>query len=118
RAAPLFPSLLTLLPYLRARLPVQLLAAHFVAVSSWVEARRWWPPLEPSGRLPFYFGLVTAFNVGFVVATLTGFVLAARLPHALAVGLFFLTPISFLLALTRNSRDLVDYLSLVFGLAL
>src|SRR5262249_51390345 len=76
------------------------------------------PPLEPSGRLPFYFGLVTAFNVGFVVATLTGFVLAARLPHALAVGLIFLTPISFLLALTRNSRDLVDYLSLVFGLAL
>ncbi|HXL68006.1 MAG TPA: branched-chain amino acid ABC transporter permease, partial [Xanthobacteraceae bacterium] len=40
------------------------------------------------------------------------------LPHALATGLLFLTPISFLLALTRNARDLVDDLSLAFGLAL
>lgn len=116
-AARLFPSVVTLLPYLRARLPVQLVAAHFVAVSSWVESRRLLPPLEPAGRLPFYFGLVFAFNVAFIAATFAGYVLAARLPHALSAGLVFLTPISFLLALTRNSRDLVDYLSLALGLA-
>lgn len=117
-AARLLPSVVTLLPYLRGRLPVQLFAAHFVAVSIWVESRRLLPPLPPAGRLPFYFGLVTVFNVGCVAATFTGFMLAGRLPHALAIGLTFLTPISFLLALTRNSRDLVDYLSLAFGLAL
>jgi predicted branched-subunit amino acid permease len=87
-------------------------------VSSWVESRRLLPPLPPEGRLPFYFGLVTVFNVSWVAATFIGYMLAGRLPHALAIGLTFLTPISFLLALTRNSRDLVDYLSLAFGLVL
>jgi len=117
-AARLLPSVVTLLPYLRGRLTLQLFAAHFVAVSIWVESRRLLPPLPPAGRLPFYFGMVTVFNVGCVAATFVGFMLAGRLPHALAIGLTFLTPISFLLSLTRNSRDQVDYLSLAFGLAL
>jgi predicted branched-subunit amino acid permease len=119
-AARLLPTVVTLLPYLRGRgrLSVQLFAAHFVAISIWVESRRHLPPLAPDARLPFYFGLVTVFNLGCVAATLIGYLLAGRLPHALAVGLTFLTPISFLLALTRNSRDLVDYFSLAFGLAL
>jgi len=119
-AARLLPSVVTLLPYLRGRgrLVVQLFAAHFVAVTIWVESRRHLPPLPAEARLPFYFGMVTVFNSGSVVATATGFMLAGRLPHALAIGLTFLTPISFLLALTRNSRDLVDYLSLFLGLAL
>lgn len=117
-AARLLPSVVTLLPYLRARLWVQLFAGHFVAVSIWVESRRLLPPLSAEGRLPFYFGLATVFNIGCISATFIGYLLAGHLPHALAVGLTFLTPISFLLALTRNSRDLVDYISLVFGLAL
>jgi predicted branched-subunit amino acid permease len=119
-AARLLPAVVTLLPYLRGRghLSVQFFAAHFVAVSVWVESRRHLPPLPPDGRLPFYFGLVTVFNVGCVTATFAGYMLAGRLPPALAIGLTFLTPISFLLALTRNARDLVDYLSLAFGLAL
>jgi predicted branched-subunit amino acid permease len=119
-AARLLPTVVTLLPYLRGRgrLSVQLFAAHFVAVTVWVESRRHLPPLPPEGRLPFYFGMVTVFNGGCVVATFIGFMLAGQLPHALAIGLTFLTPISFLLALTRNARDRVDYLSLVFGLAL
>jgi predicted branched-subunit amino acid permease len=117
-AARLLPTVVTLLPYLRGRLSVQLFAAHFVAVSVWVEGRRHLPPLPPEGRLPFYFGMVTVFNVGYVVGTFTGYMLAGRLPPALAIGLTFLTPISFLLALTRNARDLADYLSLAFGLAL
>jgi predicted branched-subunit amino acid permease len=119
-AARLLPTVVTLLPYLRGRgrLSVQLFAAHFVAVSVWVESKRHLPPLPPQGRLPFYFGMVTVFNAGCVVGTLIGYMLAGRLPPALAIGLTFLTPISFLLALTRNARDLVDYLSLVFGLAL
>ena len=119
-AARLLPAVVTLLPYLRGRgrLFVQLFAAHFVAVSIWVEARRHLPPLPVEARLPFYFGMATIFNGGCVVATVIGFLLAGRLPQALAIGLTFLTPISFLLALTRNSRDLVDYLSLALGLAL
>jgi predicted branched-subunit amino acid permease len=117
-AARLLPSVVTLLPYLRGRMSVQLFASHFVAVSVWVESQRLLPPLTSAGRLPFYFGFVTVFSIGTVAATFIGYMLAGRLPHALAVGLTFLTPISFLLALTRNSRDLVDYFSLAFGLVL
>ena len=40
------------------------------------------------------------------------------MPQALANGLIFLTPISFLLQLMRNSRDLIDWLALGFGLLL
>jgi predicted branched-subunit amino acid permease len=119
-AARLLPSVVTLLPYLRGRgrLAVQLFAAHFVAVTVWVEGRRLLPLLPAAARLPFYFGFVTVTNAGCVIATFIGFLLAGRLPQALAIGLTFLTPIAFLLALTRNARDLVDYLSLAFGLAL
>jgi predicted branched-subunit amino acid permease len=76
------------------------------------------PGLPAEGRRPFYFGLVTVAHSGAVLCTLVGYGLAGTLPHALATGLLFLTPISFLLALTRNARDLVDHLSLAFGLAL
>jgi predicted branched-subunit amino acid permease len=117
-AARLLPSVVTLLPYLRARFWTQLFASHFIAVTVWVESRRLLPPLSPEGRLPFFFGLVSLFNVSCVLATVIGFLLAGQLPRSLAIGLTFLTPISFLLALTRNSKDLVDYLSLAFGLVL
>lgn len=117
-AARLLPSVVTLLPYLRARFWTQLFASHFIAVTVWVESRRLLPPLPTAGRLPFFFGLVSLFNVSCVMATVIGFLLAGQLPRSLAIGLTFLTPISFLLALTRNSKDLVDYLSLAFGLML
>lgn len=119
-AARLLPSTVTLLPFLRGRgrLLPQLFASHFVAVSVWIESNRLLPSIPPLARLPFYFGFVAVITLGSVVSALIGYLLAGQLPPALAVGLLFLTPISFLLALMRNSRDLVDYLSLIFGLVL
>lgn len=119
-AARLLPSTVTLLPFLRGRgrLLPQLLASHFVAVSVWIESNRLLPTIPPHERLPFYFGFAAVITVGSTIAALFGYLLAGQLPHALAVGLLFLTPMSFLLALLRNSRDLVDYLSLIFGLVL
>jgi predicted branched-subunit amino acid permease len=117
-AARLLPSVVTLLPFLRGRLSTQLFASHFVAVSIWVESRRLLPGLPAAARIPFYFGLAITFNAASVFATWFGYVAAGNLPHALAMGLSFLTPMSFIIALTRNARDLVDSLSLVFGLVL
>lgn len=115
-----FPLTVAILPYLRGRggLATQLLAAHFVAVSAWVESMRHLPALPVEGRVPFFFGLANTFVGLCMIATVAGFLLAGTLPYALAVGLLFLTPISFLLQLARNARDLVDTLALVFGLAL
>jgi predicted branched-subunit amino acid permease len=115
-AARLLPSTVTLLPYLRTKFWLQLIASHFVAVSIWVESHRLLPPLPPKGRVPFYFGLALYFNGGGVLCTWIGYLLAGGLPEAFAIGLGFLTPMSFMIALTRNARDLVDRLSLIFGL--
>ena len=115
-----FPLTVSILPYLRGRagLGTQLLAAHFVAVSAWVESMRHLPGLPAPARLPFFFGVANAYVAISLVATVIGYALAGTLPYALALGLLFLTPVSFLLLLTRNARELVDYLALVFGLAL
>ncbi len=74
--------------------------------------------MKAEARIPFFFGFVGTFVTGGLIATTAGFALAGTLPRPLALGLVFLTPISFLLALARNARDRVDVLSLVFGLAL
>jgi hypothetical protein len=43
---------------------------------------------------------------------------AAEVPVLFAAGLLFLTPMSMLLSLTRNGRDLIDRLALALGLVL
>jgi len=120
-SARLLPLVLSLLPYLRtkqSRITTQLLAAHFVAVGAWVEGMRLLPPLKAEARVPFFFGFANTFVAGGLIWGTVGYALAGTLPRPLALGLLFLTPISFLLALSRNARDLVDALSLIFGLAL
>ena len=115
-----FPIVASLLPMIRGKsgLGTQLYASHFVAVSAWVESIRLIPALPVYARMPFFLGLSNYFLWGSVVTTVIGYLLAGTLPQALANGLIFLTPISFLLQLIRNSRDLVDWLALILGLAL
>lgn len=115
-----FPMVASIMPMIRGRtgLGAQLLASHFVAVSAWVESIRLMPSIPVEARMPFFFGLSNVFVVGSAGATIAGYLLAGTLPQALANGLIFLTPISFLLQLIRNSRDLMDWLALFFGLLL
>ncbi len=119
-SARLLPLVVSILPFLRSKrgIAAQFFAAHFIAIGAWVEGMRLLPPLKAEARLPFFFGFVATFVTGGLIATIAGFALAGFLPRPLALGLLFLTPISFLLALARNSRDMVDVLSLIFGLAL
>jgi predicted branched-subunit amino acid permease len=116
----LFPMVAALMPVIRGRsgLGTQLFASHFIAVTAWVESVRLMPSIPVNARMPFFLGMSISFVVGSVLATLIGFVLAGTLPQALANGLIFLTPISFLLQLMRNARDMIDWLALGFGLAL
>jgi hypothetical protein len=96
----------------------QMLAAHFVAVTAWVEGMRRLPELPLDGRFPFFLGLGSTLVVSSAASTLIGFQLASALPIWLAAGLLFLTPLSFLIQLANNARDLVDRLALGFGLVL
>jgi predicted branched-subunit amino acid permease len=117
----LFPMTAAIMPYLRgprAGLFTQLAAAHFVAVTAWIEGMRRLPSKPHEGRVPYFFGLGGFFVISAMVATLLGFLLAGTLPRALAIGLLFLTPLSFLIQLSHNARDLVDRAALAFGLLL
>lgn len=115
-----FPIVASIMPMIRGKsgLGTQLFASHFVAVSAWVESIRLVPPLPAYARMPFFLGLSNYFLWGSVVTTVIGYFLAGTLPQALANGLVFLTPISFLLQLIRNANDLVDKSALLLGLAL
>ena len=117
-AARLLPATVTMLPYLRGKLWQQLIASHFVAVTVWVEGKRLLPSTPVHERLPFYFGFALMCVLFGTIATWAGYFLAGSLPRPLALGLSFLTPMSFLIALIRNARDLVDYLALILGLVL
>jgi predicted branched-subunit amino acid permease len=116
----LFPMTAAIMPYLRSPrgIGVQFLAAHFIAVTAWIEGMRQLPNILREARVPFFFGLSVTLVATSVVATLIGYFLAGALPQALAAGLLFLTPLSFLLQLSRNARDVVDRLALALGLLL
>ena len=117
----LLPMVVALLPLLRrpgTRLRELLLPTHFTSVSMWVESLRLLPGMAQEHRLAFCNGISSGLMGVAVVYGFAGFYLAAGLPPLFASALLFLTPVSFLLSTTRNARELVDKLALVFGLAL
>jgi predicted branched-subunit amino acid permease len=117
----LFPMTAAIMPYLRGRrsgIGMQFLAAHFIAVTAWIEGMRRLPGTPVDGRLPFFFGIGCLLILSAIVATFGGYYLAGTLPRSLAIGLLFLTPLSFLIQLSHNARELVDRLALAFGLVL
>ncbi|MGD9921982.1 MAG: AzlC family ABC transporter permease [Pseudorhodoplanes sp.] len=117
----LLPMVVALMPILRGpqtRTRDLLLPVHFTAVSMWVESMRLAPQMPVERRIPFCNGLACGYMLSAIIATIAGYYLAARLPALLTAALLFLTPMSFLVSITRNSSYLVDRLALVLGLAL
>ena len=117
----LLPMVVSLMPMLRGPQTKSwqlLLPAHFTAVSMWVESMRLAPLMPVERRIPFCNGLASGYMISAMIATVAGYYLAARLPVLLVAALLFLTPVSFLVSIARNSSLLVDRLALVFGLIL
>ena len=94
------------------------LPAHFIAVTMWIECSRMLPAVPREQRLAFANGLGVGLVSVCLVATAAGYVLSANLPELLAAGILLLTPLAFLFSTARNSRQLVDRLALLLGLAL
>ena len=116
RLLPMVVSLLPVLKTPRTRQRDLLLPAHFTAVSMWVESMRVAPLIAPERRIVFCNGIASGYMLSALTATVIGYYLAARLPLLMTAGLLFLTPMSFLVSVARNSRMLVDKLALGLGL--
>jgi predicted branched-subunit amino acid permease len=117
----LLPMVVALLPLLRTeqtRHKDLILPAHLTAISMWVESLRLLPGMPREQRIPFCNGLAIGLQVSALLASAVGFYLAGSLPRVFAAALLFLTPMSFLISVVRNSRLLVDRLAFALGLAL
>jgi predicted branched-subunit amino acid permease len=118
RLLPMVVSLLALIKRPDTRARDLVLPAHLTAVSMWVETLRIAPTLPPERRIAFSNGLGWGFMAAGHAGTIAGFYLAASLPALLTAGLLFLTPMSFLLSTTRNSKLIVDQSALALGLVI
>ena len=117
----LFPMVVSVLPLLRTPTTKRrhlVLAAHFIAVTLWVECYRLLPQVPRERRLAFTHGLGIGLLLICLTATTLGYGLAANLPQLFGAAILLLTPLAFLLSTARNSRQLSDILALVLGLAL
>ncbi|HEX2726847.1 MAG TPA: AzlC family ABC transporter permease [Beijerinckiaceae bacterium] len=117
----LLPMTVAILPLLRRPgqgLLTQLAAAHFIAVTMWVEGLRRLPPLPPPERVPYFFGFALACLVVCTTTTYIGYFLLGALPVPLAAGLLFLTPIFFTVSLVAGATSLADWAAMLLGAAL
>lgn len=117
----LMPMVMALLPSLRrpgAPRWQYYLAAHLIAVTSWVIGMRRCPELPEEKRLPYFFGLACALWGVSLLGTAIGFFLVGTVPPAVSLGLVFLNPIYFLLILMPpDLRNRAQILALVTGAA-
>jgi predicted branched-subunit amino acid permease len=117
----LFPMVVSVMPMLRTPTTKRrqlVLAAHFIAVTIWVECYRLLPQVPRERRIVFTQGLGCGLLLVCLTATTIGYGLAASLPQLLAAAILMLTPLAFLLSTARNCRQLADVVALVLGLAL
>lgn len=117
----LLPMVVSVMPLMRGakpRLWAEIVCAHFVAVTMWVEALRLLPPVPVIGRPSYAMGLGTGLTAMSMAGTALGFYLTNALPGPLAIALLLLTPISFTILLVRNARAPVDWLAIGLGAAI
>lgn len=114
----LLPMTVAVLPLLRRPgqgIVTQLAAAHFIAVTMWVEGLRRLPPLPVPERVPYFFGFALACLVVCTTATYVGYFLLGALPLAMAAGLLFLTPIFFTVSLVAGVQSAADWAAMLLG---
>jgi predicted branched-subunit amino acid permease len=117
----LFPMVVSVLPMMRTpdtKRRQLMLAAHFIAVTLWIECYRLLPQVPRERRIAFTHGLGCGLLAVCLAATTLGYGLAANLPKLFGAAILMLTPLAFLLSTARNCRQVSDVLALVLGIAL
>ncbi|HVL74066.1 MAG TPA: AzlC family ABC transporter permease [Beijerinckiaceae bacterium] len=117
----LLPMTMALMPLLRRpgqALWLQLLCAHYIAVTMWVEGTRRLPPMPQPERVPYFLGFANTCLVVGTVFTVIGYYLTGALPPHLAAAVLFLTPMFFTVSLVAGIRMPADVVAVVLGFAL
>jgi len=120
-AVRLFPMVVSVLPLMRTpetKRRQLVVAAHFIAVTLWVECHRLLPRVPRERRIAFTHGLGIGLVSVCLVATALGYALSANLPQLFAAAILMLTPLAFLLSTAHNCRHVSDILALALGLLL
>ena len=117
-AVRLLPLTASLMPHLKLSgrpLLVQAAAAHFVAITVWLESLKRLPKLPERLRLTYYLGFGTALFSVCITGTAVGHAVAAEVPAWLTAGLLFLTPTYFFLSLVAAAQTRGDFAALGLG---
>jgi predicted branched-subunit amino acid permease len=120
-AVRLFPMVATIMPTLRGsrRRPVlELLAAHFVAVTTWIEGTRRLPALAPDLRLAHHLGIGVGVCIMMMLGSVAGFLLTGGVPASVSAALVFTTPLYFIMSLVATSQSRTDMVAIVLGCGL
>jgi predicted branched-subunit amino acid permease len=115
------PMTVAILPLLRRPgqgLAMQLLLAHYVAVTVWTEGLRRLPGIPPRQRIAYFLGFANSCIAVSALGTYAGYYLVSALPVPLAAGLLCLTPIFFLASLAAGVRHRGDVAAMGLGLGL
>jgi predicted branched-subunit amino acid permease len=118
RFMPMVVALLPMLKDANTKPRHLILPAHLTAISAWVEAMRLLPRQPREHRIAFFNGLASGLITAAIGGGVVGFYMAAKVPPVFAAGLLFLTPLSMLMSITRNSAALLDRLALALGLVI
>lgn len=92
-------------------------AAHFIAVTGYVEAILRLPHVPADVRLSFFLGLGIGLMTNATAACALGYLAAGVFPAPVATGLVFVTPVYFLLSLF-TAGALTERIALALGFAL
>lgn len=117
----LLPMSVALMPYLKGPRATGLgyvVAAHFIAVTAWMEGWRRLPKLPPEARLDHFIGIGTGLVLSTLLGTAFGYLVAGAVPALVAAVLLFLTPVYFLLSLIATAGGVSDKLAIAVGAAL
>lgn len=120
-AVRLFPMVAATMPTLRGskRRPVlEVLAAHFVAVTTWIEGTRRLPAVAPDLRLAHHLGIGAAVCVMMMLGSVSGFLLTGSVPAPVSAALVFTTPLYFIMSLMISAQSRTDMAAIVLGCGL
>lgn len=115
------PMTVALLPLVRRPgqgVLMQIVIAHFIAVTTWTEGLRRLPSLAPQQRASYFLGFGGACVLTSSLGTFAGYYLVGALPVPLAAGLLCLTPIFFLSSLSAGVRHTSDAAAIILGFCL